>query len=545
MSDVFCRHVQRKHQEVYAKYMAQSSMKTDPAQTTMTSMYGGLPSDVYGPKHPMATKLAESLVENLVVSCSVRFAIVEKPEFKAWVHDLNPKFAVPSRQHLSYKVLPQLVDKKTESLRKLLDSAKHVALTLDIWTDRANHSYLAITAHTFVGCSPMSCLLTFSSFRGSHTGARIAEEIEKSIAENRLEGKVDYIVTDNASNMKCALNVLVDMQTESTDKELVEQPDEAMLDDESLWQDLEGDEEVEVQQTIDRQCSNRLPCFAHTVQLVVRDGLSKLTGAPHRQLTAKCSKLCNLVHQSALFKGAFENQFGIGHSLPKANDTRWNSTFRHLKAIAELDQILLAALLREQNQTQLMLSPKDLAILQELIEILLPFAEATDLTQGDTYPTIGCIVPSIIGLDSCLLEAMSKTVHHAAFVRALHESLRRRFLGLFKTLLILPGNLSEHLKPQHEQFGAMIYLMASLLDPSYGLLWLEDHPGSAETKQTLRETVIGKFAICVHCVVHIYDISKKMCQVMPSCKLGTKESSISFSLSMFVLRIFLCTLKRT
>jgi len=38
----------------------------------------------------------------------------------------------------------------------------------------------------------------------------------------------------------------------------------------------------------------------------------------------------------------------------------------------------------------------------------------------------------------------------------------------------------------------MLYPMASFMDPSYGLLWLEeDHPGSSETKQALKEMIIG------------------------------------------------------
>ncbi len=108
-----------------------------------------------------------------------------------------------------------------------------------------------------------SSLIAFSSFRGSHTGSRIAEEIEKSIAENELGGKVDYVVTDNASNMKHAFDVIQLHSEDDTDE-----PDEAVLDDDSVWQDLEGSDDVEVMQAVSNHCSVRLPCFAHTLQLV-------------------------------------------------------------------------------------------------------------------------------------------------------------------------------------------------------------------------------------------------------------------------------------
>jgi len=166
---------------------------------------------------------------------------------------------------------------------------------------------------------------------------------------------------------------------------------------------LEASDKSDVQYVIDKQCCKRLPCFAHTLQLVVTDGMSRMNAAPVRLITAKCNKLCSLVHQSAVFKDAFEAKFGTGRSLTQSNATRWNSTFCYLQSIANLDPVKFATLLREQCQPQLLLSAKELEILQELLEILQPFAEATELTQGDSYPTIGCIAPTVLGLDHCIM----------------------------------------------------------------------------------------------------------------------------------------------
>lgn len=41
----------------------------------------------------------------------------------------------------------------------------------------------------------------------------------------------------------------------------------------------------------------------------------------------------------------------------------------------------------------------------------------------------------------------------------------------------------------------MLYAVASLLDPSYGLLWIDDHPGSVDVKQTYKEAIIGEFVV--------------------------------------------------
>jgi hypothetical protein len=46
--------------------------------------------------------------------------------------------------------------------------------------------------------------------------------------------------------------------------------DDALMDDASLYEDLPGDE-------IDNSIiGERMPCFAHSLQLVIRDGLQKV-----------------------------------------------------------------------------------------------------------------------------------------------------------------------------------------------------------------------------------------------------------------------------
>jgi len=500
---VLCRHLQRKHREQHKKYLA-DGQATKPllSQGNILLFVDKQGSDTFGPNHPQQVKFVESLTENLIVACGLPISVVDKPEFQSFIHDLNPKLSIPTRQSLTYKILPQLADSRRTVLLNALAKANQVALTLDIWTDRACHSFLAITAHTFHDCTPLSGLLTFCSFTGSHTGARIAEEIQKAIVDNHLENKVAFIVTDNASNMKRAFDVLtelqqtdieIDDQAEQSDDGPSDESDEGILDDDTLWEDVEDIDspDGDIHKLICKQCTSRLPCFAHSLQLVVKDGLAKLNTSAVRHLTAKCTKLCNMVHQSAVFRDAFEAQFGVGRSLPKANDTRWNSTFHHLQSIANLDQNQLASLLRTQNQQCLIMTKKEVNILQELLEILQPFAEATDLTQGEQYPTIGCIIPSVVALDRCLQDLSTCTVHHTAVVKALRESLRRRFLGLFQRIMILPITDNDT-QPAAATFGSEIYLLSSLLDPSYGLLWLEDHTELTAVKQNLKDSIIGK-----------------------------------------------------
>lgn len=78
----------------------------------------------------------------------------------------------------------------------------------------------------------------------------------------------------------------------------------------------------------------RLSCFAHSLQLVVKDGMRQLASA--RLIMAKCCKMSSFVHQSFLFRGEFEKVFGVGRTLPDANATRWSSLFQQLSAVCNL-----------------------------------------------------------------------------------------------------------------------------------------------------------------------------------------------------------------
>ncbi len=156
-------------------------------------------------------------------------------------------------------------------------------------------------------------------------------------------------MTDNAANMKKALSLIFEVEEET------ENTINNYFDDSSLWDDAPV-EELESTETF--SVAKRIPCFAHSLQLVVRDGLNNTKLA--KTSMARCTKLSNMVHQSALFRGAFERVFA--KSIPTANETRWNSTFHQLNAIIDLDQQKLTDILRETTQENLIMSAKKVLV---------------------------------------------------------------------------------------------------------------------------------------------------------------------------------------
>jgi len=234
---------------------------------------------------------------NCIVSCSIPVSVADNEDFVRFLEHLDPKFKLPSRYQIVQKHLPQLTDQVISAAATKLQAAKHVCLTMDIWTDRRTHAFLGVTAHTFVDYVPDTVLLAFDS-KGSHTGIKIAEKIEQILVQNKLLVKVSAIVCDNASNMKKAIEVLDELALgESSDAAVPNTvaTEAVPVDDESLWEDMSEADLANVDAVLRGHHIERVSCFAHSIQLVVKEGLACIKSST---VLSKCSALATLVHHS-------------------------------------------------------------------------------------------------------------------------------------------------------------------------------------------------------------------------------------------------------
>ena len=147
-----------------------------------------------------------------------------------------------------------------------------------------------------------------------------------------------------------------------------------------------------------------------------------------------------------------------------------------LSAVNDLDCEKLDELLRETDHANLVLSVKNHDNLSEVVEILEPFNEVTEITQGDQYATLGYVVPTVVTLHKFLSAKLKDAKYHTVLVRKLLESLGTRFAGLLE-LLKLKANTKD-ITAISKPFGNYVYLMAAALDPSYCYMRQEvDHTG--------------------------------------------------------------------
>ncbi|XP_073474304.1 zinc finger BED domain-containing protein 4-like [Aquarana catesbeiana] len=385
-------------------------------------------------------------------------SIIEHQSFRRFLSIVDNKYSPVSRRTITGKLDNLVADRKMK-LKNELEVVDHLSVTVDIWSDRRMRGFLGVTVH-WINIEDdrlqlKSQLLACNRFKGPHTGERICEEFEHICEEYKIKKKVDHIICDNAANMKKAFTTCFPGQLEEDDD----------LDDSDIWNDLSVEEQEMFDNYLSAKTQTRLQCFAHTLQLVIGDGLkeTKLVNAA----LAKASRLSSLLHTSTSFKEKFEEEFGQ-RGIPASVTTRWNSTLRQLKSVVSCDQLKLTRMLEDGGHKETVFTAREWNQIKELVDVLQPFGEATDLSQGEKLVTISAVVPCILSLNHHLENHKESVRYLGGLIRSLQESLQRRFEGIFVNVRMADEQNDVATLP----FSDPLYLKAALLDPSFGTMWL-------------------------------------------------------------------------
>ena len=143
----------------------------------------------------------------------------------------------------------------------------------------------------------------------------------------------------------------------------------------------------------------------------------------------------------------------------------------------------MCELLEREGHKNLCLTARERSIIKEVVQILMPFHEATLCLQGEKQVTVSLVVPSILSLNRHLQETQSRFCD--SLVIQLQQSIRHRFSGIFERLC----------SPQAKSgpYGQDIYFLAAILDPRFGLKWTErDIQLSEEERSALETAMKGK-----------------------------------------------------
>ncbi|XP_060855262.1 E3 SUMO-protein ligase ZBED1-like [Metopolophium dirhodum] len=312
------------------------------------------------------------------------FSIVEDTGFQNLVKILDPRYVLPSRPTLRDSLLKQNYEICKEKLFALLQNVCHVSLTCDLWSSRANESFLTVTCHFIDKDYKMHCtVLSTNKMDINYTSENIATEINLIIKDWDIVSKVVTIVTDNASSMIKACQILK---------------------------------------------IRHLPCFAHTLNLVVQDSL-KLKEVDH--VIKKCKSLVTYFKSSNIATHKLiteqENQNKKPLKVIQEVPTMWNSMYHMIKRILELKNDITIVLLRMPNAPTV-LNLEDSLVLQDLIEILSCFDDATKKVSGN-YVTISLIIPLVYGIYNHLINLQPSTSEGKSILQKTVESVTTRLFN--------------------------------------------------------------------------------------------------------------------
>lgn len=353
--------------------------------------------------------------------------------------------------------------------------------------------FLGVMAHAIQvsenAVIPKTYLLGCNRFLGKHTGERICEQFESLCEDYGIRNKIDYILSDNASNMRRAFTICFPASIDEgdIDSDMIQNVED--FDDDELWQDLPANDQQQVDAILSRSARKKqLRCFAHTLQLVVSDGLKETKCI--RPALAKASRLCTLLHSSCLFKEAFEQKFGADKGLSTDVCTRWHSTLRQIKSILKLQHQVLTELVESQGHTEVVFSNRDWKQLEELATIMEPFYDATVLCQGEFTVTISAVLPSVLSLNRHLIRlSQNNDIQLTSLVTVLQQSLQKRFSGIFFNVHMVTSKEDSRELP----FVDIVYMISAFLDPRFALQWLDnDVLADVLEKNNIRKRVTGK-----------------------------------------------------
>ncbi|MGH0159335.1 UNVERIFIED_CONTAM: hypothetical protein FKN15_045766 [Acipenser sinensis] len=288
-------------------------------------------------------------------------SIVEDRGFNAFVKTLDPRYKIPSRKRLMEGTIADMYKDCQEKVRANCQRAHSVVLTTDVWTSRSTEAYLTVSCHFIDNWQMQEFVLETCSFYGQHTADNISLELKRITDEWGITQKVVAVVTDSGVNMVSAVH-------------------------KAGWK--------------------HYPCFAHTLNLVVKDGIKAVPEVV--QLLEKCSSIVSFIHHSTKATEKLkqiQKQLKVAeHKLIQSVETRWNSVFYMLERLHEQREAVTTALCLLGKNT-LCLSNEELSMIHLTIEALRPFEEATREVSAEKHVSVSKVIPLV----SLLLRAAAAT----------------------------------------------------------------------------------------------------------------------------------------
>ena len=167
------------HRYAY-EYEKMRKVCTDSSQPAISQFIQSRPQEVYSSNNPRQKVITNAILTDLGIGCSMPLSITENEHYRHFLSVADSKYQPVCRRTITVK-LESIVAEKREKIKLLLTGAKHVSVTVDIWSDRRMRGFLGVTGHalsTSEGVQQNSYLLACNRFKGSHTGEQMCDEYD-------------------------------------------------------------------------------------------------------------------------------------------------------------------------------------------------------------------------------------------------------------------------------------------------------------------------------------------------------------------------------
>ena len=338
----------------------------------------------YKPDHRRKKEIDDLIIE-MIIKDTRPMSAVEDKGFVKLIKYLDPRYEMISRSTLRDIRLPGLYYYAKEELKKQLANVSSVSITTDSWTSVALQNYTTITAHYIDQEWALNSKVLCTRSNGkAHTSPNLSAELSTCFKEFGIEGKVAYIVTDNAPNIVKAAADL----------------------------------------------TSQHPCLAHTLNLAVKDAL-KETGV--KELIGKVKSIVTFFKSSPkqvqVLRDIHTKNGTKFYKLKQECETRWNSALTMFQSYITQHEEITEVLSKAGKANLCLLkddSNDDVENIKSAIKSLKPLKEATEELSSEHFTTASKCVPMM----TALKKAVSRDTTPLGL--ALTDALASRFDHLLK-----------------------------------------------------------------------------------------------------------------
>ncbi|XP_056138846.1 zinc finger BED domain-containing protein 4-like [Lampris incognitus] len=434
-------HLRIHHPELYetAQKKRESESHQDEATSSQPTIEDMFQKQRKWTNSDDTSKLMDKLVLEMIVTDNQPFSVVSDVGFKRLMAAAEPRHALKSDKYYRIEKLQEVHHKIVDKIKALIqpeNAGYFLSFTTDCWSG-VTESLMSLTCH-FIDAewTRKQVILNTRAMHGSHTGEYLKETFLNMLEDWKIsKDRVALVLRDSGANIVNGMR-------------LAELP--------------------------------VLSCMAHTLQLVVNDGLASQRAVT--DVIAMLKKCATHFHHSILAKQrlrVIQRELGLPeHNIIQAVPTRRNSTLHMLQRMLEQKRALTIYCGEYGGFAGPNAHQWDLV--SNLIETLLPIEEVT-LQVSHSNSSASCIIPCLTVLKMLLQDDEGPSTKGIRTLRqAMRESLDKHFSNIEDTKTVVLACLLDPCYKSHA------FSFATTLSKAKGWLKEEEDANDGNTHKRQR-----------------------------------------------------------